>query len=234
MPHPKILVVEDEPSILENVLYALASEGFAATGHATGRGALAALRGTPHDLAILDVGLPDTTGFELCKEIRTFSTIPIIFLTARGGEVDRVVGLEIGADDYVVKPFSPRELAARAKAILRRCHPAATGPASPATPPPLAIDNERARVTFFGCPLDLSSTEYKILRALCAHPGRVFSRSQLMDHAWDDPAAALERTVDAHVKSLRAKLRAASPDAPEAIVTHRGLGYSLNENWGDD
>ncbi|CAN5350741.1 beta-lactam response regulator transcription factor BlrA [soil metagenome] len=235
MPLPRILVVEDEPSILENVLYALGNEGFEVSGHTTGRTALAELRATPHDLAILDVGLPDTSGFELCKEIRKFSDLPIIFLTARGAEIDRVVGLEIGGDDYVVKPFSPRELAARAKAVLRRCgrqpppDPDQSGAPDPRRP--FLIDRDRALVRFFGAALELSSTEYKILCTLCAHPGRVFSRSQLMDIAWEDPAAALERTVDAHVKSIRAKLRAAASGAPDAIVTHRGLGYSLNESW---
>ncbi|MDG2124519.1 MAG: winged helix-turn-helix domain-containing protein, partial [Verrucomicrobiales bacterium] len=164
------------------------------------------------------------------KTIRTTSSIPIIFLTARSSEIDRIVGLEIGGDDYVVKPFSPRELAARAKAILRRCSPKAESEDSPSSNETLAIDHDRARITFHGTLLDLSSTEYKLLTTLCAHPGRVFSRAQLMDHAWEDPASALERTVDAHIKTIRSKLKATHPDANDPITTHRGLGYSMAES----
>ncbi len=224
---PRILVVEDEPSILDNILYSLETEGFEVRGCGTAGDARKALAGAPFELIVLDVGLPDAPGFELCKEIRRTSNIPIIFLTARAGEVDRVVGLEIGGDDYVVKPFSPRELAARAKAVLRRQNqPAATtaGPANGA----FEIDETRAQALYAGKRLTLSSTEFRLLRALCAHPGRVFSRAQLMDAAWDDPGAAFERTVDAHIKSLRAKLREVNPDS-DPIETHRGFGYSLRE-----
>ena len=226
---PRILVVEDEPSILDNIVYSLETEGFQPHGCATGGEARAALERGPWALVVLDVGLPDTLGFDLCKEIRRASNLPIIFLTARASEVDRVVGLEIGGDDYMVKPFSPRELCARVKAILRRVQPAPTA----AGPEQIAqgafrIDEERAQILFHGARLALSGTEFRLLRALCAKPGRVFSRAQLMDIAWDDPGAALERTVDAHVKSLRAKLKEAHPDA-DPIETHRGFGYSLRE-----
>lgn len=230
MPKPKVLVVEDEPTILENVLYAFSTEGFAPTGFSTGGEALEALDDNTFDLAILDVGLPDTTGFELCKTIRATSSIPIIFLTARSSEIDRIVGLEIGGDDYVVKPFSPRELAARAKAVLRRCSPQPESTSLPVSTATLAIDQDRARITFHGTLLDLSSTEYKLLITLCAQPGRVYSRSQLMDHAWEDPASALERTVDAHIKTIRSKLKTAHPEAQDPITTHRGLGYSMAES----
>jgi len=236
---PRILVVEDEPSILDNVLYALRSEGFSAEGCPTAGDAHNHLEGERWDLLVLDVGLPDMSGFDLCKKIRETSATPIIFLTARGGEVDRIVGLEIGADDYVVKPFSPRELAARAKAVLRRFHANPPAPASPAPEElspepalatPFVIDPARARITYFDQPLDLSSTEFRLLCALCRKPGRVYSRAQLMDIAWDDPGAALERTVDAHVKSLRSKLRGVH-EGTDAIVTHRGFGYALREDW---
>jgi two-component system catabolic regulation response regulator CreB len=230
---PRILVVEDEPSILDNILYSLETEGFEPHGCATGGEARVALAKGPWALVILDVGLPDIVGFDLCREIRRTSNLPIIFLTARAGEVDRVVGLEIGGDDYMVKPFSPRELSARVKAVLRRFQPA-TNPvaAAPVVEAAAAgsgffrIDEERAQIHFGGVRLVLSSTEFRLLRGLCARPGCVFSRAQLMDMAWDDPGAALERTVDAHIKSLRAKLREAQPEA-DPIETHRGFGYSL-------
>jgi two-component system catabolic regulation response regulator CreB len=227
---PRILVVEDEPSILDNIIYSLETEGFEPHGCATGGEARAALLRGPWALVVLDVGLPDVAGFELCREIRRTSNVPIIFLTARSSEVDRVVGLEIGGDDYMVKPFSPRELSARVKAVLRRFQAA---PAAAAEPGPLAtgdfrIDEERAQIHFTGVRLVLSGTEFRLLRALCGKRGRVFSRAQLMEIAWDDPGAALERTVDAHIKSLRAKLKEVSRNA-DPIETHRGFGYSLRE-----
>ena len=223
---PRILVVEDEPSILDNILYSLETEGFQPHGCATGGEARAALERGPWALVVLDVGLPDTVGFDLCKEIRRTSNLPIIFLTARASEVDRVVGLEIGGDDYMVKPFSPRELCARVKAVLRRVQ--TSPPGAIAVHGSFRIDEERAQIHFQGTRLVLSGTEFRLLRALCAKPGRVFSRAQLMDIAWDDPGAALERTVDAHIKSLRAKLKEAHPDT-DPIETHRGFGYSLRE-----
>jgi two-component system catabolic regulation response regulator CreB len=150
----------------------------------------------------------------------------VIFLTARNSEVDRIVGLELGADDYLAKPFSPRELTARVRAILRRTG----GPGAPAAPVSAvwSHDEARCRICYRGCALELTRNEYRLLGALLAQPGRVFSREQLMTAAWEDPGAALDRTVDAHVKSLRAKLHAAAP-AADPIVTHRGLGYSLRE-----
>ena len=224
---PRILVVEDEPSILDNITYSLETVGFEPHGCATGGEARAALLRGPWALVVLDVGLPDILGFDLCREIRRTSNLPIIFLTARASEVDRVVGLEIGGDDYMVKPFSPRELCARVKAVLRRVQ-AAPAESAPATNGAFRIDEERAQIHFTGVRLILSGTEFRLLRALCAKPGRVFSRAQLMDIAWDDPGAALERTVDAHIKSLRAKLREVRGEA-DPIETHRGFGYSLRE-----
>jgi two-component system catabolic regulation response regulator CreB len=226
---PRILVVEDEPSILDNIVYSLETEGFEPHGCATAGEARSALERTLFSLIVLDVGLPDAVGFDFCKEIRKQSNVPIIFLTARTSEVDRIVGLEIGGDDYMVKPFSPRELSARVKAVLRRLQqaPAEASPAAPESGP-FRIDEERALILFFGKRLILSSTEFRLLRTLCQRPGRVFSRGQLMEIAWDDPGAALERTVDAHVKSLRAKLKDVRSDL-DPIETHRGFGYSLRE-----
>ncbi|HBA85789.1 MAG TPA: two-component system response regulator CreB [Verrucomicrobia bacterium] len=226
----KILVIEDEPSVADNIAYALSTEGFEPLCCSTGREGLKQLQKNPIALLILDVGLPDINGFELCKEIRKTSTTPIVFLTARADEVDRVVGLEIGADDYVVKPFSPRELTARVKVILRRC------PESPAAQPqpaqedrPFEVDAERFCIRYAGQLLNLTRYEFKILEILIHAPGRVYSREKLMDMAWEEPEASMDRTVDAHIKSIRAKLRAIQPKA-DPIVTHRGLGYSLKEN----
>jgi two-component system catabolic regulation response regulator CreB len=233
---PKILVVDDEPSILDNTVYALEMDGFEPTGCATGDAAMAALEEGDFALVVLDVGLPDTNGFELCKRIRARWDVPVIFLTARDGEVDRIVGLEIGADDYVTKPFSPRELSARVKAVLRRCGGNGNGGAKVEAPLaavgglPFRVDDERVQITYFGKILALSSTEFRLLRVFCKHPGRVYSRAQLMEIAWEEPEAAMERTVDAHVKSVRAKMKAVN-DSVEAIETHRGMGYSLKENW---
>jgi two-component system catabolic regulation response regulator CreB len=227
---PRILVVEDEPSILDNILYSLQTEGFEPHGCGTAGEARAALGRGAFALVVLDIGLPDVPGFELCKEIRKESNIPIIFLTARAAEVDRIVGLEIGGDDYVVKPFSPRELSARVKAVLRRFHqPMQESEFVGFAAGPFRIDEDRAQIAFDGKRLALSSTEFRLLRALCQKPGRVFSRGQLMEIAWDDPGAALERTVDAHVKGLRAKLKEVRADA-DPIETHRGFGYSLREH----
>jgi two-component system catabolic regulation response regulator CreB len=231
----RILIVEDEPAIADTLVYALKTEGFAPVWRTTGREALAALAAEPYALVILDIGLPDLSGFEVCKQIRARSAVPVLFLTARQAEVDRVVGLEIGGDDYVVKPFSPREVTARVKAILRRvlaagapaaCHPSsdiASGRAGK-----FAVDEERCLIRFQGVALALTRNEYRLLKTLVARPGRVFSRDELMTAAWDDPGASLDRTVDAHIKTLRAKLREVAPDA-DPIQTHRGLGYSLRE-----
>ncbi len=220
---PRVLLVEDEPSIADNVVYALETEGFAVTHVTTGGEALARLRQETPALIVLDVGLPDGNGFELCKTIRRETDVPVIFMTARAAEIDRIVGLEIGGDDYMVKPVSPRELAARVKAVLRRSPPTA-----PETARALEIDSDRMTATFRGQRLDLTRYEFRLLAALAAQPGRVFTRDQLMDAAWEDPGSALDRTVDAHIKTLRAKLRAIDPEA-EAIVTHRGTGYSLHD-----
>ncbi len=229
----RILVVEDEPAIADNVVYALETEGFEPIWKATGREGLEALSAGGFDLVILDVMLPDTDGFEVCRELRKNSNVPVIFLTARAEEVDRIVGLELGGDDYVTKPFSPRELAARVRAVLRR---SGRGEAQSAEPPegpaatPFEVDEGRQVISYRGRRLDLSRYEYRVLRILVSRPGWVYSRDALMRMAWEDPTASMERTVDAHIKSLRAKLRDVDPDV-EAIVTRRGAGYSLRENW---
>jgi two-component system, OmpR family, catabolic regulation response regulator CreB len=240
MSAPRILVVEDEPAIADTITYALSTDGFEPHWCASGAAALQAQADGEIALAILDIGLPDINGFELFKRLTAQQPgLPVIFLTARTSEIDRVVGLELGADDYVAKPFSPRELVARVRTVLRRTQraAAATTAAPTAAPVPaaasaathgFAIDDERKQIRFRGKPLDLSRIEYRLLKVLAERPGRVYSRDELMQRAWDDPAAAFDRTVDAHVKMLRAKLREIDA-AADPIVTHRGLGYSLRE-----
>jgi two-component system catabolic regulation response regulator CreB len=195
----------------------------------TGAEALAAVAREPHDFAILDIGLPDMTGLDVCRRLRETSAIPVLFLTARDGEMDRILGLELGGDDYVTKPFSPREIVARVRAILRRSGspPTPSPSASPTPTEGLSHDAHTMRILLDGSPLDLTAHEYKLLLVLMEKPGRVFTRDQLLDHAWQDPGAVSDRTVDAHVKSIRAKLRAARAGAEQLIETRRGLGYSL-------
>lgn len=224
LPRQVILVVEDEAAIAETITYALQTEGFAPVWKTTGRDALEFLREQPVALVVLDVGLPDLSGLDVCRELRKQHAVPVIFLTARSSEVDKIVGLELGADDYLAKPFSPRELTARIRAVLRRSN----GNAGAVAPAGWSHDEAKCRISFHGQALDLTRNEYRLLGALLAAPGRVFSRDQLMAAAWDDPGASFDRTVDAHIKTVRAKLRAVAP-AADPIVTHRGLGYSLRE-----
>ncbi len=228
---PRILLVEDEKSIADILLYALDTDGFKTDWVGTGGEALAALERNPADLAIVDIGLPDLSGFELFTEIRRRHPIPVIFLTARGSEIDRVSGLEMGADDYVVKPFSPREVVARVRAVLRRgLRPVAGPPAENRPPLPFTVDAQRRTISYFGRALELSRYEYRILEKLIEHPGWVFSRDRLMELVWECPEMSLDRTVDTHIKTLRAKLREVRPE-PDPIVTHRGVGYALREDW---
>lgn len=227
----RVLVVEDEPAIADTIVYALETDGFAVQWCATGAAAMQAVRDQPAALAVLDVGLPDLNGFELFKRLQQLdAAMPVIFLTARAGEIDRVVGLELGADDYVAKPFSPRELAARVRTVLRRAQRTPSPGTNASTKTGVfAVDDEKKSIRFRGRALDLSRTEYRLLKVLIERPGRVYSRDELMQRAWDDPASAFDRTVDAHVKTLRAKLRDVDGSV-DPISTHRGMGYSLRED----
>ena len=233
-----VLIVEDEQAIADSIAYALRTDGFTPRHVTLGEQALAVLRSeAAPQLVVLDIGLPDMSGLEVCRRLRQFSEVPVIFLTARSDEIDRIVGLEIGADDYVTKPFSPRELVARIRVILRRAGAApalretgmtsadvvtATAPA----PARFELRALEAKVLFHGQPLDLTRYEYLLLKTLLEHPGHVLSRAQLMARVWSAAPDTLDRTVDAHVKSLRAKLRGIDAQA-DPIQTHRGLGYSL-------
>jgi two-component system catabolic regulation response regulator CreB len=227
MPH--ILILEDEPSIAESLVFVLQAESFSTHWEMLAHKAIDYLKTTPVDLVIMDVGLPDATGFEACKQLRKFSEVPVVFLTARGAELDRVVGLEIGADDYVVKPFSPRELAARIKAILKRTRTVfATAPEK--TAPQVSaheffIDDTRKIIFYHHHALNLTRLEFSLLQTLLNQPDRVFSREQLLDAVGINPDAGYDRNIDSHIKTLRAKLRAVAPDA-EPIKTHRGFGYA--------
>lgn len=220
-----ILLIEDEAAIADTVVYALETEGFSCLWCTLGQEGVERLRSTTSiALVILDAGLPDGNGFEFCKTIRLFSTVPIIFLTARNEEVDRIVGLEIGADDYVSKPFSPRELVARIKTILRRVTSAQSAmPVKNLNN--FMLDELQAQIHYYGQKLELTRYEYLILKMFIMQPARVFSRTQIMDQVWPEPEVSLERVVDTHIKSLRAKLRRVHDHDP--IKTHRGLGYSL-------
>jgi two-component system catabolic regulation response regulator CreB len=218
----QILIVEDEVAIADTLLFALGSEGFAAQRVSLAREALELLRTQSIDLVILDVGLPDMTGFEACKQLRQFTAVPVMFLTARAEEIDRVVGLEIGADDYVVKPFSPREVVARVRAILKRS--VGTAPHA-ANGGEFRIDGERLQIHYRGSLLKLTALEFRLLQQLVAQPERVHSREQLLGVLGIRPDAGYERNIDTHIKALRAKLREVAPEH-EPIQTHRGFGYS--------
>ncbi|MFJ5299756.1 two-component system response regulator CreB [Pseudomonas sp. NPDC088368] len=223
MPH--ILIVEDEAAIADTLVYALQGEGFTTTWLTLGLAAVEYQRATPADLVILDIGLPDISGFETCKQLRRFTEVPVMFLSARDGEIDRVVGLEIGADDYVVKPFSPREVTVRVRTILKRMAPRPEP--SAAISGHFLIDADRVLITYRGQPLSLTRHEFRLLQCLLEQPQRVFSREQLLDAVGVPSDAGYERSIDSHIKSVRAKLRMIAPDA-EPIQTHRGLGYSYS------
>lgn len=225
----RILLLEDEQAIADTLLYALQSEGFDVVHVRLAREALAAFEQMPPALAILDVGVPDGNGFDVCRAIRKTSELPIVFLTARHEEIDRVLGLELGADDYVVKPFSPREVCARVRAILRRS--AAPAPGAVPAPQPaatglLTLDEKAQRIVCAGEWLALTRYEFLLLSTLLKRPQRIFSRAELMELVWGGAPHTSDRTVDAHVKLLRAKLREHGLQA-EVIQTHRHMGYSL-------
>ena len=222
---PKIALVDDDRNILTSVSLTLEAEGYIVSTYTDGASGLEGLTNDRPDLAILDVGVPDGNGFDVCRAIRKTSELPIVFLTARNEEIDRILGLELGADDYVSKPFSPREVCARVRAILRR---SAARPASPATEAaPLQLDETAQRIRCGGQLLTLTRYEYLLLATLLKRPQRIFSRAELMDLVWGDAPDTADRTVDAHIKLVRAKLREAGASA-ELIQTHRHMGYSLS------
>lgn len=223
-----ILIVEDEAAIADTLIVALQLEGFTTQWLSLANEALDYTQTHASDLAhvvdliILDVGLPDLSGFEACKRLRRFSDVPVLFLTARSDEVDRIVGLEIGADDYVTKPFSPREVAARVRAILKRTLASATQQTSTSE---FQIDNERLQIQFCKQALSLTRHEFYLLSSLITQPEIVLSREQLLQAAGVPAEAGYERNIDTHIKALRAKLKQINPER-DPIQTHRGFGYS--------
>ena len=221
-----ILIVDDEPAISETLAYALKADGFAVECCTLGAEALARQAAGGHDLVVLDVGLPDMSGFDVCRALRRRSEVPVLFLTARSDEVDRIVGLELGADDYVAKPFSPREVVSRVRAILRRLRPERQAAPAAAAAPRFAVDAAGRRIAYHGVWLGLTRYEYRLLALLLERPGRIFSRGQIMENVWQDSGESFDRTVDTHIKTLRAKLKAVRSDE-DPIATHRGLGYSV-------
>ncbi len=221
---PLVLIVEDEPEIARLLLDYLEPE-FRTHWLDTGAGVVEWVRERQPDLLLLDLMLPARSGTQICRDIRAFSAVPIIMVTARVEEIDRLLGLELGADDYVCKPFYPREVVARAKRVLER-HRTAGGDPSP-TASPLDIDEDRFVADLDGRPLELTPVEFRLLAALAARPGHVLSRGQLMDRIYPDRRVVSDRTIDAHVRNLRAKLLAIRPDA-ELIQSVYGVGYRLD------
>ncbi|MEK8051084.1 response regulator [Ideonella sp. DXS22W] len=224
----RILVVEDEPRLARLVADYLQAAGAQVQVIGDGLQALPAVRAQPPDLMVLDLMLPGMDGLAICRELRSFSDLPVLMLTARVEEVDRLIGLDAGADDYVCKPFSPREVVARVKAILRRPRQLAAAPAAglQAAPPAegLHLDAERHEAQLNGQPLLLTPLEFRLLATLAAQPGRVFSRDQLLDRLHDDQRALSDRAIDSHVKNLRRKLQAVDATL-EPIRSIYGVGY---------
>ena len=222
-----ILVIDDEPDIRELVRFGLVQEGFTVESAATASEGLACVASRIPDLVVLDLMLPDMSGSEVCRTLRSqadTAELPVVMLTARGEEVDRVVGFELGADDYVTKPFSTRELALRVRAVLRRRAPAATTLRQLAHAD-LLLDLDRHRCTVAEIEVDLTAKEFGLLSTLMARPGRVFTREQLLDELWGTDVTVTQRTVDTHMKRLREKLG----DAGRHIHTVRGVGYRFTD-----
>jgi two-component system response regulator RegX3 len=222
----RVLVVDDEPAIRDAVGYALRTEGFDVDVVADGEQAVDAALGSAYDVVVLDLMLPHMSGTEVCRRVRAESAVPIIMLTARGAELDRVMGLEVGADDYVTKPFSMAELVGRIRAMLRRRELDQSGRGGKLRVGTLELDPMRHQATVAGDPKRLTPSEYKLLLLLAEQPERVFSRREIMQHLWDSEYVGDQRACDIHISNLRQKLEE-DPANPELIVTVRGVGYML-------
>jgi two-component system alkaline phosphatase synthesis response regulator PhoP len=226
---PRIVIIEDEKDIVELVRYNFRKEGFEVESFGRGREGLDFLRRHPVDVVLLDILLPDDDGFSICKRLRgdeRLRTLPVIFLTAKGEEVDRVLGLEIGGDDYVVKPFSPRELVARVKAVLRRQERVAEK-REVVEAGSVRLDTRTQEVTVGGRPVQLSALEFKLLYHLASHPRHVFNRDRLLDEVWGRDRFVTPRTVDVHIRRLREKIEPL-PNRPRFLQTVRGSGYRFS------
>ncbi len=217
----KILIVEDEPKLAGLLRDYLLQATFTPACLANGLEVVPRVRSHHPDLVLLDLMLPGRDGMEICKEIRQFSTVPIIMITARVEEIDRLLGLELGADDYICKPFSPREVVARVKAVLRR--------AAVSIPQGLAFDESRYKATLHGQALDLTAVEFKLFSFLAANPGRLYSRDQLMERIYPDQRIVSDRTIDSHIKKLRRKIAEVAP-SEELIHSVYGVGYKFEQN----
>jgi DNA-binding response OmpR family regulator len=228
---PRILLVDDELSVQKLLTYPLRKEGYDVIPALDGREALERLRDDNFDLVVLDVMLPRMDGFDVCRAIRSRSTVPIIMLTAKTEETDKVLGLELGADDYITKPFSVREFRSRVKAVLRRAALAQpeTQFEDPIDAGELQIDFEKRSVVIRGESAQLTYVEFEILAALAQAPGRVFSRTMLLERVWGDASYRDPRTIDVHIRHLREKLEA-EPKTPELILTVRGVGYRFRDS----
>ena len=225
MAEERILVVEDERKIARLIQDYLENAGFRVTSLSCGDEVILQVKHAPPDLIILDVMLPNMDGMSVCRELRKFSSIPVIMLTARVEEIDRLLGLELGADDYICKPFSPREMVARVKAVLRRYHPVAAESDTIAFGP-FVLDDARHYVSIDDRELSLTPSEFKILKTMLAQPEKVFSRSELIIRVQGYEFEGYERTIDSHIKNLRKKIAAVRPDQ-EVIVSIYGVGYKL-------
>ena len=226
----RILVVDDDPHIRDVICFALQKAGMEVAAAQDGADALVQFERTPADLIVLDIGMPEVDGLEVCRRVRKTSDVPILFLSARSDEIDRVLGLELGGDDYVTKPFSPRELVARISAILKRAK--AAPPQEPAGPSllergRLKLDAERFEVRFAGAPVPLTALEFSILRLLATRPGIVFSRDQIMDSAYPGNVHVSDRTIDSHIRNIRAKFAANQCEA--IIETVHSIGFRLGD-----
>jgi DNA-binding response OmpR family regulator len=227
---PRILLVDDEESIQTLLTYPLRKDGYDVIGASTGKQALDRFREGHFDLVVLDVMLPELDGFDVCKQLRARSSVPIIMLTAKAEEFDKVLGLELGADDYITKPFSMREFRSRVKAVLRRAELARNGdaPEEPLVHGEVSVDFSKRSVALRGEPVRLTYDEFEILSALARSPGRVYSRSMLLERLWGDSSYRDPRTIDVHIRHLREKLER-DPAAPELIFTVRGVGYHFRD-----
>jgi len=228
MARNKILLVDDEAKVCELVKAYLVKDGYDVIVAADGKTAVEQAQRHKPDLIILDLNLPELDGLEVCRAIRRQSNVPIIMLTARDDEVDKIVGLELGADDYVTKPFSPRELAARVNAVLRR-YREGDRPGEPIIAGELRLDLEKHEATYLGQLLNLTAAEFKLLSVLARNPGRVYTRLQLMDSAFGESYEGYERTIDAHIKNIRQKMSKLAPKSSNPLVTVRGVGYKLEK-----
>ena len=223
----RVLVIEDEPAILDVVSYALRREGLEVHTEVDGESGLAAARREPFDVVVLDLMLPRLSGTDVCRMLRAESDVPIIILTARDTEVDRVLGLELGADDYVTKPFSAVELVSRVRALLRRRElDSRSAGGTVVAVGGIVVDFVRHEISVDGKPVQLTPSEFKILALMAREPERAFSRRQIMEHLWQSPYVGDERASDVHISSLRRKIER-DPGHPERIVTVRGVGYKL-------